>query len=75
MKKSFGEPLGFVVSLLILPWAFWFCREVRSGYNMFYIIVRAQEARLALGCVSSNSHASFLLSKLPTCIHNSIYAR
>ena len=48
MKKSFGEPLGFAVSLLILPWAFWFCREVRSGYNMFYIIVRGQEARLRL---------------------------
>ena len=34
-----------------------------------------QEARVALGCVSSNSYASFVFSKLPKCIHNSIYAR
>ena len=31
-----------------------------------------QEARVALSCVSSNSYASLLLSKLPACIHNSI---
>ena len=34
-----------------------------------------QEARVALGCASSNSYASFVLSKLPKCIHNSIYTR
>ena len=34
-----------------------------------------QEARVALDCGSSNSYASFVLSKLPTCIHNSIYAK
>ena len=34
-----------------------------------------QEARVALGCASNNSYASFVLSKLPACIHNSIYAR
>ena len=34
-----------------------------------------QEARVALGCASSNSYASFVLSKVPACIHNSIYAR
>ena len=34
-----------------------------------------QEARVALGCASSNSYASFVLSKLPACIHNLIYAR
>ena len=33
-----------------------------------------QEARVALGCASSNSYASFVLSKLPACNHNSIYA-
>ena len=27
-----------------------------------------QEARLALGCASSNSYASFVLSKLPKCL-------
>ena len=34
-----------------------------------------QEARAALSCASSDSSASLVLSKLPTCIHNSIYAR
>ena len=34
-----------------------------------------QEARVALGYASSNSYASLVLSKLPACIHNSIYAR
>ena len=34
-----------------------------------------QEARVALGCTSSNSYASFVLAKLPACIHNSIYVR
>ena len=28
-----------------------------------------QEARVAFGCASSNSYASFVLSKLPACIH------
>ena len=35
----------------------------------------AQEARVALGCAFSYSYASFVLSKLPASIHNSIYAR
>ena len=34
-----------------------------------------QEARVALGYASSNSYASLVLSKLPKCIHSSIYAR
>ena len=34
-----------------------------------------QEARVALAIASCNSYASFVLSKLPACIHNSIYAR
>ena len=34
-----------------------------------------QKARVALGCASSYSYAFFVLSKLPACIHNSIYAR
>lgn len=59
----------------IIRWAFWFCRESLDiacdrDITYIYIIVRAQEARLALGCASSNSHASFLLSKLP--LHASI---
>ena len=32
-----------------------------------------QEARVDLSCASSNSYASFVLSKVPACIHNSIY--
>ena len=34
-----------------------------------------QEARIALSYASSNSYASLVLSKLPACIHNSMYAR
>ena len=34
-----------------------------------------QKARVAIGCTSSYSYAFFLLSKLPACIYNSIYAR
>ena len=34
-----------------------------------------QEARVAFGCASSNSYASLVLSKLPACIHNSMYAQ
>ena len=34
-----------------------------------------QKARVALGCASSYSYAFFVLSKLPACIHDSIYAR
>ena len=34
-----------------------------------------QKVRVALGCASSYSYAFFVLSKLPACIHDSIYAR
>jgi len=34
-----------------------------------------QKARVALGCASSYSYAFFVLSKLPACTRNSIYAR
>ena len=34
-----------------------------------------QKLRVALGCASSYSYAFFVFSKLPACIHNSIYAR
>ena len=33
-----------------------------------------QKARVTLGCASSYSYTFFMLSKLPACIHNSIYA-
>ena len=35
----------------------------------------AQEARVALGCASSNSYASFVLSKLPACIPRYTHAK
>ena len=34
-----------------------------------------QKARVALGCASSYYYAFLVLSKLPACIHNTIYAR
>ena len=34
-----------------------------------------KKPELVSAIVSSNSYASFMLSKLPACIHNSIYAR
>ena len=34
-----------------------------------------KKPELLSAIASSNSHASFVLSKLPVCIHNSIYAR
>ena len=34
-----------------------------------------QKARVALGCASSYSYAFSVPSKLPACIHNSIYVR
>ena len=40
-----------------------------------YNIAPAEEARVALGCALSNSHASLVISKLPACIHDSICAR
>ena len=37
------------------------------GYKALGSLERAQEARVALGCASNNSYASFMLSKLPKC--------
>ena len=58
-------------------------KELVHAFSCAYIelwmhlgsLENTQEARVALGCVSSNSYASFVFSKLPACIHNSIYAR
>ena len=64
-----------------------FCRhvikELVHAFSCAYIelwmhlrsLESTQEVRVTLGCASSNSYASFVLSKLPACIHNSIYAR
>ena len=47
------------------------------GFIKFWIhlvtLESTQEARVALGCILSNSYASLVLSKLPICIHNMIY--
>ena len=55
-------------------------KENRSmGYQSFILRLSSfestEEARVALDCASSNSYASLVLSKLPTCTHNSIYER
>ena len=58
-------------------------KEFAHAFSCVYIelwmhlgsLESTQEARVALGCASNNSYASFTLSKLPACIHNSIYAR
>ena len=58
-------------------------KELVHAFSCAYIelwmhlgsLENTQEARVALGYASSNSYASLVLSKLPMCIHNSIYAR
>ena len=49
------------------------------GYQSFILRLSSfestEEARVALECASSNSYASLVLSKLPTCTHNSIFER
>ena len=49
-------------------------KEFAHAFSCAYMYI---EARVALGCASSYSYASLVLSKLPACIHNSIdmYAR
>ena len=51
--------------------------EFAHAFNCAYIELwmHLGSARVALGCASSYSHAFFMLSNLPACIHNSIYAR
>ena len=58
-------------------------KELVHAFSCVYIelwihlgsLESTQEARVALGYASSNSYASLVLSKLPACVHNSIYAR
>ena len=58
-------------------------KELVHAFSCAYIdlwmhlgsLMSTQEARVSLGCASSNSDAFFVLSKLPACIHNSIYAK
>ena len=49
------------------------------GYQSFIVRLSSfestEEARVTLDCASSNFYASLVLSKLPTCTHNSIYER
>ena len=55
-----------------------FAHTFSCAYIEFWMHLKSlessQEARVALGCSSSYSYAFFVLSKLPACIHNSIYA-
>ena len=55
----------------------WFMLSVRiSSYGCTREVWRAPEKLdLLLAIASSNSSASLVLSKLPACIHNSIYAQ
>ena len=47
-----------------------------SSYGSTWEVWRAlKKLDLLSAIASSNSYASFVLSKLPACIHNSIYAR
>ena len=58
-------------------------KEFAHAFSCVYIelwmhlgsLESTQKARVALGCASSYSYVFFVLSKLPACIHNSIYAR
>jgi len=47
-----------------------------SSYGCTWDVWRAlKKLELLLAIALSNSYASFVLSKLPACIHNSIYTR
>ena len=48
---------------------------VYQGLDAVKNLQSAQEARVALGCVSSDSYAPVVLSSLSACIHNSLYER
>ena len=54
-------------------------KKKSMGYQSFILRLSSfestEEARVALDCASSNFYASLVLSKLPTCTHNSIYER
>ena len=41
----------------------WVCRDIEHLGSL----ESTEKARIALGCASSNSYASFVLSKLPAC--------
>ena len=57
-------------------------KELIHAFSCAYIelwmhsgsLENTQEAKVALGYASSNSYASLVLSKLPACINNSMYA-
>ena len=58
-------------------------KELFHAFSCVYIelymhlesLESTQEAKVARGAAKSNSYASLMLSKLPACIHNLIYAR
>ena len=67
----FGISTGYVIKQLVHAFS---CTYIELWMHLGSLD-STQEARVALGCASSNSYASLVLSKLPACIHNSMYAR
>ena len=67
----FGISTGYVIKQLVHAFS---CTYSELWMHLGSL-ESTQEARVALGCASSNSYTSLVLSKLPACIHNSMYAR
>ena len=71
---------NFVVNQKTSIFVSYVIEEFANAFSCVYIelwmhlgsLESTQEARVALGCASNNSYASFTLSKLPEYIHNSI---
>ena len=71
-KYYFSISTGYVIKQLVHAFS---CTYIELWMHLGSL-ESTQEARVALGCASSNSYAaSLVLSKLPACIHNSMYAR
>ena len=66
-----GISTGYVIKQLVHTFS---CAYIELWMHLGSL-ESTQEAGVALGCASSNSYASIVLSKLPACIHNSMYAR
>ena len=80
-KKMFFQEKKIIVAKKIKKWKKKKRKKENRSMGNQYFILRlssfesTEEARVALDCASSNSYASLVLSKLPTCTHNSIYER
>ena len=65
---------GAILVVALKEFAYAFSCAYIELWMHFGSLESTQKARVALGCASSYSYAFFVLSKLPSCIHNSIYA-